>query len=201
MAFSKANKMGRDGWGEPKRIEVITTYLALGNASLVAAITKVPSGTIRQWRTQPWWKEYQDMIQTEDDQELSAKLRKRIDKALDVVMDRLENGDFQINQQTGELVRVPVKMRDATQVAGQLFDKRSLIQKKQAQPSFNQEAVADVLAKLAKEFAEFANYKKTKVINAGDIREVSEQVETVGEIPILSLGYSNSESTEIREVT
>ena len=132
----------------------------------------------------PWWQEMVSMIQTESDQELDAKLQKRIDKALDVVMDRLENGDFQLNQRTGEITRMPVKLRDAGKVVTDLFDKRSLIRKNLNKPEVNAEAVADVLAKLASQFAEFANYKKTRIIEHNDtglqirIPELPRQTET-----------------------
>lgn len=169
-------KRGVVGWGDAKKVEVVTTYLALGKIVLVAAICKVPENTLRQWKMQPWWPELIHQIQTESDQELDTKLQKRIDKALDVVMDRLENGDFQFNQRTGEISRMPVKMRDASKVATELFDKRTLIRRNMNKPQINQEAVADVLSKLAKEFADFANYKKTKVIEVEIIDDEKTQL-------------------------
>jgi hypothetical protein len=74
--MSDKNHKPGEWWSDAKRIEVVTTWLALGKIPLVAACTGVTEGTIRQWRTQPWWKELELSIQTESDQELDAKLAK-----------------------------------------------------------------------------------------------------------------------------
>lgn len=153
----KNHKQG-EWWSEAKRIEVVTTWLALGKIPLVASCTGVPEGTIRQWRTQPWWKELELSIQTESDQELDAKLAKRIDKALDVVLDRLENGDFMFDPKTSSFIRRPVSMKDTHKVMVDMMDKRMLI-RKQPKEQQSQEAVGDILKNLAKEFAEMARKK------------------------------------------
>ena len=46
------------------------------------------------------------------DQELDAKTSKIVDKALDQIMDRLENGDHIYDQKTGRIRRAPVKLRE-----------------------------------------------------------------------------------------
>lgn len=158
-------------WSDNKRIEVVTTYLALGKIPLVAACTKVPEGTIRQWRTQPWWKELELSITTESDQELDSKLAKRIDRALDVVADRLENGDFMYDPKTGEFLRKPVSMKDTNKVMVDLMDKRMLI-RKQPKEVQSQEAVGEILKNLAKEFEKMA---KTKIKEVSSGSESSTQ--------------------------
>lgn len=150
----KNHKVG-EWWSDAKRIEVVTTWLALGKTPLVAACTGVPEGTIRQWKTQPWWKEMEVSITTENDQELDSKLAKRIDKALDVVLDRLENGDFMFDPKTSGFIRRPVSMKDTNKVMVDLMDKRLLI-RKQPKEAQSQEAIGDILKNLAKEFAEMA---------------------------------------------
>lgn len=171
-------------WSDNKRIEVVTTYLALGKIPLVAACTKVPEGTIRQWRTQPWWKELELSITTESDQELDSKLAKRIDRALDVVADRLENGDFMYDPKTGEFLRKPVSMKDTNKVMVDLMDKRMLI-RKQPKEVQSQEAVGEILKNLAKEFEKMA---KTKIKEVSSGSESSTQgtaqlQEGVSELP------------------
>lgn len=142
-------------WSDAKRLEVVTTWLVLGKIPLVSATTGVPAGTIRQWRTQPWWKEIEISVQTENDTELDSKLAKRIDKALDLVMDRLENGDYLYDPKTGEFIRKPVSMKDTWKVSTEMIDKRLLL-RKQPKEVQNQEAVGDILKNLAKEFADMA---------------------------------------------
>ena len=152
-----AHKEG-EWWSDAKRLEVVTTWLVLGKIPLVSATTGVPAGTIRQWRTQPWWKEIEISVQTESDMELDTKLAKRIDKALDLVMDRLENGDFLYDPKTGAFIRKPVSMKDTWKVSTEMIDKRLLI-RKQPKEVQNQEAVGDILKNLAKEFADMARKK------------------------------------------
>ena len=149
------NHASGEWWSDKKRLEVVTTWLVLGKIPLVSATTGVPEGTIRQWRTQPWWKEIEISVQTESDQELDTKLAKRIDKALDLVMDRLENGDYLYDPKTGEFIRKPVSMKDTWKVSTEMIDKRLLI-RKQPKEQANQEAVGDILKNLAKEFADMA---------------------------------------------
>lgn len=153
--MSDKNHKPGEWWSDAKRIEVVTTWLALGKIPLVSACTGVTEGTIRQWRTQPWWRELELSIQTETDQELDAKLAKRIDKALDVIWDRLEHGDFLYDPKTGEFIRKPVGMKDVNKVMVDMMDKRLLI-RKQPKDQQSQEAVADILKNLAREFSQMA---------------------------------------------
>jgi hypothetical protein len=172
------HKVG-EHWSENKRIEVVTSWLALGKIPLVSACTGVSEGTVRQWRTQPWWKELELSIQTETDQELDAKLAKRIDKALDVIWDRLENGDFLYDPKTGEFIRKPVGLKDVNKVMVDMMDKRLLI-RKQPKEMQSQEAVKDILINLAKEFASMAKQKVKSATSA------NEEEKTDGEVTVAS---------------
>lgn len=162
--MSDKNHKEGEWWSEAKRIEVVTSWLALGKIPLVSNCTGVPEGTIRQWRTQPWWKELELSILTETDQELSSKLTKRIDKALDVIFDRLENGDFMFDPKTSQFVRKPVNMKDTNKVLMDMVDKRLLL-RKQPKEQQSQEAVGDILKNLAKEFEQMAKKKLKQADN------------------------------------
>ena len=165
-------------WSDAKRLEVVTTWLVLGKIPLVSATTGVPEGTIRQWRTQPWWKEIEISVQTETDQELDAKLAKRIDKALDLVMDRLDHGDYLYDPKTSTFIRKPVSMKDTWKVSTEMIDKRLLI-RKQPKEQASQEAVGDILKNLAKEFADMAR-KKVKTYVEEPITQESNKELQVG---------------------
>ena len=162
--MSDKNHQTGEWWSEAKRIEVVTSWLALGKIPLVSHCTGVSEGTIRQWRTQPWWKELELSILTETDQELDAKLAKRIDKALDVIYDRLENGDFMYDPKTGEFIRKPVNMKDTHRVMVDMLDKRLLL-RKQPKEQQSQEAVQDILKNLAKEFESMAKKRLKETIS------------------------------------
>ena len=177
MTRSKSNPQGF--WSDRKKIEVVTTYLALGKAPMVEAVTGVPQQTIRIWKMQPLWKELEEEIRREENLELDSRLGKIVDKSLEVVMDRLENGDFTLNSKTGKVSRIPVKLRDATMASNALIDKRQLIRKNPIEKAQHQQQFEDRLLKLAEQFAEFAIGKKKneKVIEGEVIDAIPNQWE------------------------
>lgn len=147
--------MGSKNYTDAKKIEVVTTYLALGKAPMVEAVTGVPRQTIRQWKMQPWWKDLVNEIQTEEDSELDGKLSRIIDRSLDAVVDRIDNGDFILDSRSGTIKRVPVKLKDVHKVSTELIDKRNLIRGKPT--SITQKiTVEDMMGKLADEFKKWA---------------------------------------------
>lgn len=156
-------------WDDKKKLEVVTTYLAMGKIPLVEAITGVPRTTIKQWKMSPWWKEYEVEILSEDDIELSGKLRKIVDRSLDAVVDRIANGEFVVNSRTGKVDRVPIKLRDAHRVSVDLIDKYNLIRGK---PTSRVEKVVieDAMIKLANQFQEWAkSLKKEEKVIEGEL--------------------------------
>lgn len=163
-----AHKSGE--WhSESKRVEVVTTYLILGKSSLVEAATGVPQGTIRRWKMEPWWADLVAQIQTEDTQELDAKLSNRVNKALDIVSDRLDNGDFMFNPRTGEFTRRPVSLKDTWKATKEMVDLRTNLRK--AKPiEADQEAVGDILKSLAKEFGEMAKKKVKETLDGPQLQ-------------------------------
>lgn len=156
-------------WDENKKIEAVTTYLIMGNLVATAAVVKVPHVTLKAWRHAPWWKEMEEDIRMESNQSLDTKLAKRIEKALDIVNDRLDHGDYQYDPKTGQFVRRPVNVRDGWKVANEMIDKQWLI-RKQPKESTSQEAIGDILKNLAKEFSEMAKAR----IHQGKIIDVQE---------------------------
>lgn len=161
-------------WPEKKKIEAVTTYLALGKLPFVAQVTGVNYETLRHWKKQEWWMEMEDLVRTEENQELDSKLSKIVNKSLDVVVDRLEHGDFTIDK-LGKVHRVPVKLRDASKVSTDLLDKRSLIRKEPVrQVAEKQESINERLLSLAEQFAAIALGKdptKTEKVVTGEIIE------------------------------
>ena len=153
----------KHNWTDKKKIEVVTSYLALGKAPMVEAVTGVPSQTIRIWKMQPWWKDLVKEIQTSEDQELDGKLSRVIDKSIDVINDRLEKGDFILDSRSGSIKRVPVKFKDTHRVASDLLDKRNVLRGK---PTSITERVStdDVLKRLALQFQEFTKFQSTRLI-------------------------------------
>lgn len=86
-------------------------------------------------------------------------MSKVIDKALDLIMERIDQGDYQYDQKTGKIVKIPLKVRDLERVASGLFDKRQLIRKQPTSIKTSDLNQADRLLKLAEQFAIFAGQK------------------------------------------
>lgn len=160
--MGKVTSNHKHNWSDKKKIEVVTTYLALGKAPMVEAVTGVPRQTIRIWKMQPWWNDLVKEIRQSEDQELDGKLSRIIDKSLDAVNERIEGGDFILDSKTGQVKRIPVKLRDVHRVTTDLLDKRSLIR---GRPTSITERISteDVLKNLAQQFQAFVNNKE-KVI-------------------------------------
>ena len=142
-------------WTDDKKVQVVTTYLALGNAPMVEAVTKVPASTIRKWRMEDWWKELEAMLREENSLELNAKLAKIVNKSLDIVMDRLDNGELVLDRPTGKIVRRPVYLKDASRVASDTIDRQALIAKVLSPQKAEQVSLDSQIKKLAEEFAKF----------------------------------------------
>lgn len=162
-------------WSIEKKIEAVTTYLALGNLRHVAAVTGVSHGMIKQWRIQPWWKEVEAEIIASRRIQSANKLSKIVDKSLDVIDDRLDNGDFVYNSKSGELLRKPVTLRDATSAANALMQRAAIIEKlnKDEQVVEATQSIQEQLVSLAAEFAKMNKRDNSKATTI-DYTEVGE---------------------------
>lgn len=189
--------VGTKSYTDAKKIECVTAYLALGKAPLVEVVTGVPRQTIRAWKLTQWWKDIESEIRSDDDAELDSRLSKIINRTLDTVVDRIDNGDFVLDSRSGTVKRVPVKMREAHKVGVELMDKRNLIRGKPTQ-IIQKVTIDDVMAKLATEFAEWS-----KGLKRPNERVIEHDVETLpsstSEVPRIGLGESSNSHSETEE--
>lgn len=155
---TKAHQGGH--WKESKRIEVVTMYLSIGSLTETSKITGVPLPTLEGWKRQDWWKELVDKIQSDEDQKIDAKTSKIIDKALEQLLDRIENGEHIYDQKTGKIKRAPAKLRDLNTAFTTILDKRQLLRNKPTK-IVEQHSTAAQLQNLAESFAKFVQ-KKTE---------------------------------------
>lgn len=154
-------------WPVEKKIEAVTTALALGNLRQVAAVTGVSYGMIKQWKLQPWWKDLEAEIIASRRVTQANKLSKIVDKSLDVIDDRLENGDFIWNNKAGEVIRKPVNLKDATSAANALMQRAAIIEKLNRDEVVADTAVSihDQLKNLAEQFALMNNRSKVGAVD------------------------------------
>lgn len=162
-------------WNKTKHTEAVMTWLATGNLVQTAAITKIPLPTLKHWKKQPWWKEAVDTFYDDDKQELDAKYQKIVRKALTVMDDRLTNGNFQMDQKTGRILRVPVSLADSHRVMKDLVDQQQVLRKdKKEEQQQAQVSANETLLKLAKQFADMAKGKTMKDVTPGATYEMEQ---------------------------
>jgi len=171
-------------WSPEKKIEVVTKWLALGNMRQVSEDTQVSYQLIRQWRTEPWWKEIEAEVRASRVHTVDTKLSRIVDKSLELLQDRLENGDFVLNQKTGEVHRKPISALVANKVAVDMLTRQVAQQKLEVevQDTNTKQTIQDQLAMLAREFAKF-NGSNPQLIVAEPTGEIedAEYEEMVGE--------------------
>ena len=154
-------------WPQSKKTEAVLTWLTCGNLTQTAVLIGVGLPTVKAWRKSTWWTEAVNDFRDDDKTELDARYQKIIRKALDVVDDRLENGNFQMDQKTGKIVRVPVSISDSHKVMTDLVAQQQNLRKDKTVEAIAQETINDKLVKLASQFAEMAmgnkNNKETQI--------------------------------------
>ena len=107
------------------------------------------------WKHSEWWHNLEDEFRKEEKIQLSTKLKKIADTGLSVIADRMEKGDWVLNQKTGELVRRPVLMKDAAKVAMDASTLRTKLDLGENH-TVSAEHIEDKLNKLAKAFSDLA---------------------------------------------
>lgn len=149
----------RDHYTEKEKLNAVCVFAVAGNSRRVAEITSIPESTIRVWKTTEWWNEAMGRIITEQDEELGSKLTKLVDKAVDAVNDRLENGNYVYNTKLDKLIRKPVDAKELAIVTAISIDKRQLLR---GQPTSRTEHISqdERLKKLSDQFRNFANAKE-----------------------------------------
>lgn len=182
----KTGKANANGWhSEKDRIRAATVYAVTGNASRTAELTGIPSGTIRQWKTQEWWPQVIDRIRQEHDDELDVKFTAIVDKTIEQINDRIENGDYHYDIKKGELVRKPMGGKELGVVTSIFVDKRELIRGKKKQ-QMDQQSIKDRLDQIAK-----ALRLKEPITIEGEVIVDAQEQDTV----------ESTETTEQREST
>jgi len=160
LSRRKRKVPGTTAWhSDTQRIELVTTWLATGNLALTAATLGIPEVTARRWKAMPWFKQMVTDIRDQENLVLDAKLSKVVNKSVDALLDRVDNGDFQFDQRIGKFVRKPISARDASVISRDMIDRRLLLQgQKEVKPDTTR-AMGERLLKLAEEFSKFSKMK------------------------------------------
>lgn len=153
----------RRHYSDSQKIEAVTTYLMVGSLTMVASMLKININTLKLWKKSEWWKDIELDLRTQTDLQLSKRLQNIANKSLDVIEDRMSNGDFVYDQKSGQMRRKPVSMRDAHKVMMDVQERSdTLIDRHLAEQSVSTDKIENTLNKLAEEFARIANQVTAK---------------------------------------
>jgi len=177
VPVDKYGRAGKQHYTHDQKLQIISVYLTCDSPVKTSELTGVDVNTIKYWRKQSWWDELVAEIYSRDAQKKSSKISRIVDKALDLVQDRLDHGDYMYDPKSGKVIRTPVKLRDLNNATNTLIEKQELL-KKRTLDKVDRVDQKTHLEQLAQKFVEFAkaSNKKTNTIDntSGDIVDVEE---------------------------
>lgn len=150
-----------------KRIEIVKVYLMTGSRQQTCTVCNIGVDTLDKYRGEDWWPEIVAEIKKQRDSRINTKLSTIVERALEVVEDRLEHGDLVLNNKTGELIRKPVPLKEAAKAANELLARQQTIEKQDSESEVRKETVQATLGMLANEFAKWS--KATGKANSQEI--------------------------------
>jgi hypothetical protein len=165
-------KLNKNVHDDKTKIRAVVLYNQVGSLRAIADSMGIPYDTMRRWHISDWWKEVEDDLKSQKKTKLSGQMVKLKDKAIEIVEDRLTNGDFFYDQKLGELVRRPVGADTAVNIMRTALDKHlqmeemALLEKKVA----TEEKITDRLKKLGEDFQRFAKAKEIKSENLQQVQ-------------------------------
>lgn len=153
-----------------QKTDACALYCVYGDVDQVSEMTGIPAKVLREWKDEPWWKEIQKKVFVEQNEKLASRISGVLDRSLDHLVDRLDNGDYLWDVRKSKLVRKPVDTKVLANVFNTLVTRRQLIRGEPTSIT-SQLAVDDRLKLLAQQFEKFANAKEIE----GEAHEIKEE--------------------------
>ena len=157
-----------------QKTDACALYCVYGDVDQVSELTGIDPKFIRQWKDEPWWTEIQKKVFVEQNEKLASRISGVLDKSLEHLVDRLDNGDYLWDVRKSKLVRKPVDTKVLSNLFNNLVTRRQLIRGEPTSIS-TQVGVDDRLKLLAKQFEKFANAKE---IEGESYEEISSNEKT-----------------------
>ena len=142
-----------------QKTDACALYCVYGDIDQVSELTGIDPKFIRQWKDEPWWSEIQKKVFIEQNEKLASRISGVLDRSLDHLVDRLDNGDYLWDVRKSKLVRKPVDTKVLSNLFNNLITRRQLIRGEPTSIT-TQVAVDDRLKLLAAQFQKFANAKE-----------------------------------------
>ena len=142
------------GYTQFQRIDALFQYIAFGSCYKVAKELKLPESTVLAWAKSDWWKQSVALIKEAKQEELDTKYTQVLDRSMEEIMERLENGDEHVVA-GGEIVNLKVKTRDLVNIQTVIYKNRALMR---GEPTSNsgKASTEDKLQQLMDQFKQIA---------------------------------------------
>lgn len=144
-----------------QKTDACAMYCVYGDIDQVSELTGIPAKFLREWKSEPWWTEIQKKVFVEQNEKLAGRITGVLDKSLEHLVDRLDNGDYLWDVRKSKLVRKPVDTKVLATVFNTLVTRRQLIRGEPTSIT-TQVGVDDRLKLLAQQFEKFAAAKEVE---------------------------------------
>ena len=164
-------------WADEMKIKAVTVYQATGSLKETAAILGIPVNTIYQWKERAgWWDEVTQELHESENIKSSNKIKGVVDRALDVLEDRVKNGDLAFDSKTGKIKRIPLKAKDLATISNTMIDRREILKRSVPKVTKEQDkaSLEGKLDKLAEAFIKFASGKAKEQTYKGEYQDVTD---------------------------
>lgn len=146
-----------------QKTDACAMYCVYGDIEQVSELTGIPAKFLREWKQEPWWNEIQKKVFVEQNEKLAGRISGVLDKSLEHLVDRIDNGDYLWDVRKSKLVRKPVDTKVLATVFNTLVTRRQLIRGEPTSIT-TQVGVDDRLKLLAQQFEKFAAAKEVEQI-------------------------------------
>ena len=157
-------------WSAETKQHVAVLLLTSGNMREVSKISGVPYDTIVEWKKSDEWDTIAAQAKQIRNEQLQRGLYTLTDLALEKTRDRLENGEWILNNKTGEMVRKPASLRDTARVLEASINQ--VVKLDHGVSVIQNQSTNEILKDLAAQFAKFATKKKPADVVDVEFKEV-----------------------------
>lgn len=156
-------------WPIEAKVSAACLYAVTGSLKEASTHTGIPVPQLRSMMSEVWWDDMIKQVRKEENDQITAKMTKIVETSLESIEDRMRDGDYVIHPKTGDIIRVPVKMKEISAHIGVMVDKRNLL-RGEATSITERTSTDDLLKTLGDRFEKFA--KKVGVTEPKTIEDV-----------------------------
>lgn len=144
------------------KLKAVEHFMNNGNLRLTAEVMNINFYTLNDWKRSDWWPRLVEEIRASRRNIKSNKISDLIDVSLEAMADRLENGEYVLNNKTGQVIRKPCSLRDINAMTNNLLARQMQLEELTDRMENTSSNVQDTLKTLATEFAKMANKMAAK---------------------------------------